>query len=94
MHAIISLFPGIISMTHFGEQIIEDVAAKLNASPDDVRAANFYQDGQTTPYNEPVSPCYIQDLWDSMKKSADYDKRLADIVKFNSVSLLSLLTVY
>lgn len=79
------ILAGIISMTHCAEQIIEDVAAKLQIPSEQVRAANFYTDGQTTPYNDPITPCYIQELWDTMKASADYDKRAADIAKFNSV---------
>lgn len=77
-------------MVHASEQIIEDIAATLQAPSHRVREANFYQDGQTTPYNDPVSPSYIQELWDSMKKSAHYQERATDIAKFNSVSFVSL----
>ncbi|XP_067931825.1 uncharacterized protein [Watersipora subatra] len=78
--------PGMLSMLHFAEQIVDEVALQLGVTPEEVKEANLYQDGQTSPLNATVSPCYSNELWSSMKDSSEFTKRAADIATFNSAN--------
>jgi len=75
---------------HIIEQIVGSLAAKLGVSHEQLREANFYKDGDKTPFNQVVSPCYITgyitDMWNQMKKSVSFDDRSEEISAFNAVS--------
>ncbi|KAF6024631.1 hypothetical protein EB796_017075 [Bugula neritina] len=76
--------PGIVSAMHIIEQIVGSLAAKLGVSHEQLREANFYKDGDKTPFNQVVSPCYITDMWNQMKKSVSFDDRSEEISAFNA----------
>lgn len=79
---------GFVSACYFAEQIYNELAGKLDVSPETLREANLYQEGQTTPYGRAVTPCYVGETWNKLKVSSDFVNRSAEIDKFNSVSRL------
>lgn len=39
---------------------------------------------QTTPFDQPLDPCYMQDVWEHLKKSCNYAVRRARVEEFNA----------
>jgi xanthine dehydrogenase large subunit len=69
------------------ERVMDHIAAHLNLDPLTVRRANFYADGdngQTTPYQQPVTDGVINALVDRLAGSADYEKRRAAVAAWNA----------
>jgi xanthine dehydrogenase/oxidase len=73
--------PGIFIM----ESIMEHVAKSLGKSPEDVRVVNLYQEGQVTPYKQPLTFCNISSLWSQLIESCDFETRKTDVEAFNKV---------
>lgn len=72
-----------------GMLVIEDIfgrcAPLLGVDVEGLRERNFYQDGQSTPYGQPVRhPERIQRVWGQVLDEADYRQRQADIDAFNA----------
>ena len=72
-----------------GMIVIEDIfgrcAPLLGLAPEELRRRNFYSEGQTTPYGQPVRhPERIQAVWDQVHESGDLDRRRAEIAAFNA----------
>ena len=72
-----------------GMIVIEDILGRcaplLGLAPDELRRRNFYSEGQTTPYGQPVRhPDRIRAVWDQVHKSGDLDRRRAEIAAFNA----------
>ncbi|MDN5803299.1 MAG: molybdopterin-dependent oxidoreductase, partial [Microlunatus sp.] len=72
-----------------GMMVIEDIIGRcaplLGLDPDDVRRRNFYTEGQTTPYGQPVHQTdRLRAVWDQVHTSADLDRRWAEIAAFNA----------
>ena len=72
-----------------GMIVIEDILGRcaplLGLAPEELRRRNFYSEGQTTPYGQPVRhPERIQAVWDQVHESGDLDRRRAEIAAFNA----------
>jgi xanthine dehydrogenase large subunit len=72
-----------------GMIVIEDILGRcaplLGLAPDELRRRNFYSEGQTTPYGQPVRhPERIRAVWDQVHASGDLDRRRAEIAAFNA----------
>jgi xanthine dehydrogenase large subunit len=72
-----------------GMLVIEDVLGRcaplLGIDPRDLRRRNFYQDGQDTPYGQPVRHAHrAGDAWDQVVDSAEVARRSAEIAEFNA----------
>jgi len=71
------------------ERVIDEIAHALGKDPLEVRKVNFYDPmgsigaRSVTPYDMTVSDCIIQDIVDEIRKTADYDKRRAEIDAWN-----------
>ena len=66
------------------EDIIGRCAPLLGVEPDVVRRRNFYVEGQTTPYGQPVRhPERMVLAWDQVRDSSAYDDRRREIERFN-----------
>jgi xanthine dehydrogenase/oxidase len=74
--------PGIFIM----ESIMEHVAKSLGKSPEDVRVVNLYQEGQVTPYKQPLTFCNISSLWSQLIESCDFETRKTDVEAFNKAN--------
>ncbi|MCL4124357.1 UNVERIFIED_CONTAM: hypothetical protein GTU68_024351 [Idotea baltica] len=61
------------------ERVIDQVAHHLGRDPLEIRRANFYQNGQTTPYHMTIEDSIIAPLVDQLAERSDYAKRRAAI---------------
>ena len=78
--------PGAMKSIFHMEQIMELVAAKLNLSPMAVRSANFYADGQSTPYGQPVAPVTMPKVWSMVQSQANYPAVQTAVAQFNAAN--------
>ncbi|MGP5164269.1 xanthine dehydrogenase molybdopterin binding subunit [Arthrobacter rhombi] len=67
------------------EDLLGQAATKLGISEEEIRRRNFYTPGQTTPYGQVVSQASrMEDIWDKLLDTSDYDDRLRGITEFNA----------
>ncbi|SDH50486.1 molybdopterin cofactor-binding domain-containing protein [Mucilaginibacter gossypii] len=80
---------GLIQATLITEAAIERLAFELNMLPEDLRKKNFYPDDLTgrtpmrTPYGSPFKYGRINQIWDKLRKTIDFDTRLDNVRTFN-----------
>ena len=72
-----------------GMLVIEDILGRcaplLGIDPIDLRSRNFYADGQSTPYGQPVRhPERVAVCWDQVLATGDVRARQAEIEEFNA----------
>ena len=72
-----------------GMLVIEDILGRcaplLGKDPIDLRRANFYVDGQATPYGQPVRhPERLVKAWDQVMSTGEVTARRAEIAAFNA----------
>lgn len=65
------------------EDAIEMAAHRIGMLPEDVRGKNLYQQGQLTPFGQVVDYCYLDKVWERIAKLSDFDRRRAQVEKFN-----------
>ncbi|XP_074617346.1 xanthine dehydrogenase/oxidase-like [Acropora palmata] len=65
------------------ETMMEHVAKALKKSPEDVKKANLYQNGQKTQTGETLKYCNISSLWNDTLTSSEFEERKAAIDTFN-----------
>lgn len=69
------------------EEVVDRVARAVARPPHDVRALNFYREGDHTHYGQLVRDAErIQRIWTSLSDSSDFAKRWADVQAFNASS--------
>ena len=70
------------------EYVIEDIARALGKDPLEIRRRNFYGKGErnVTQYQQTVDDNIIEEIFDKLVADSDYEKRRADIRKFNAGS--------
>ncbi|NOY91777.1 MAG: xanthine dehydrogenase molybdopterin binding subunit [Deltaproteobacteria bacterium] len=67
------------------EEAMDRVARALDRSPLEVREANFYVEGDKTPYGLEVRhPERIRRVWDGVLESSEYEARRAEVDAFNA----------
>lgn len=67
------------------EDAIDRIARTLGLPPHVVRERNFYREGHTTHYEQPVEQAdRIARIWSELKDSSDFDARFAEIEAFNA----------
>jgi len=72
------------------EDILDRVARTLELPPHVVRERNFYCEGDSTHYGQPVKDAArIPGIWNELKRSSDFDRRLSAIAQFNAASIHS-----
>ena len=66
------------------EEVLAQAAQRLSLPADVVRARNFYRDGDSTHYGEPVGDAArIETIWRRLKASSDFENRRAEASRFN-----------
>ena len=67
------------------ENIIENIAQKLNREASEIRKINFYKDKikNTTHYGMKITDNVIEDIFNKLIKKSNYKKRKAEINNFN-----------
>ncbi|KAJ1972089.1 hypothetical protein H4R35_004868 [Dimargaris xerosporica] len=68
------------------ESWIREVADQLGMPVETVQALNFYREGQTTPFNQPLTDWHFKATWDQVWHSAQYQARRQAIDAFNQTS--------
>ncbi len=72
-----------------GMIVIEDILGRcaplLGVEPEELRRANFYAPGQTTPYGQPVRHAErLESIWSILTERSDFAARKAEIAEFNA----------
>jgi xanthine dehydrogenase large subunit len=71
------------------EDILNRIARTLNLDPHQVRERNFYREGDSTHYGQPVKDAErIGRIWTRLKETSSFDTRREEIAIFNSRSTL------
>eukprot|EP01027_Heterolobosea_sp_BB2_P006788 GEZU01010200.1.p1 GENE.GEZU01010200.1~~GEZU01010200.1.p1 ORF type:complete len:1417 (-),score=493.17 GEZU01010200.1:84-4334(-) len=65
------------------ENYIERVASVLHTTPEKIREINLYEAGQTTHFGQEIENWNIPRLWEDIKRTSEYEKRLKEIEQFN-----------
>ncbi len=70
------------------EYVIEDIARALGKDPFDIRRRNFYgkNERNVTQYQQTVDDNIIDEIFDKLLVDSDYEKRRAEIRRFNAES--------
>ncbi|MDO5745403.1 MAG: xanthine dehydrogenase molybdopterin binding subunit [Micrococcaceae bacterium] len=67
------------------EDLLGQASTKLGIGEEEIRRRNFYAPGQSTPYGQEVSQAKrMNDIWETLKKTSDYENRLARVAEFNA----------
>ncbi len=67
------------------EEIMDQAARRLGLAPDVVRERNFYREGDTTHYGQPVKHAErIHTIWRELKASSSFERRREEIRSFNA----------
>ncbi|AFZ65689.1 xanthine dehydrogenase molybdopterin binding subunit [Deinococcus peraridilitoris] len=67
------------------EDILGRVAPLLGLTPEELRARNFYQSGQSTPYGQGVKDAgRIGQIWADLLAHSDFHARRAEVAAFNA----------
>ncbi|MBZ9750147.1 xanthine dehydrogenase molybdopterin binding subunit [Deinococcus sp. HMF7604] len=67
------------------EDLLGRVAPLLGLDPQELRARNFYQPGESTPYGQPVRHAErLPDLWAQLLHRSDFHARRAEVAAFNA----------
>jgi xanthine dehydrogenase large subunit len=67
------------------EEILDQAARRLGLSPEIVRERNFYRDGDTTHYEQPVKDANrIEIIWRRLKESSRFTERRTEIERWNA----------
>lgn len=75
--------PGAMQGLTVMEMIMERCARRLGFDPLILRSQNFYQTGQTTPYNQQITDTTLPRIWSDILSSADYKNRATQIEIWN-----------
>jgi len=68
------------------EEILDQAARRLGLPPEIVRERNFYRDGDTTHYGQPVKDAgRIEIIWRRLKESSGFTERRAKIDRWNAL---------
>ena len=68
----------------FAECMLDDIARKVGKDPLDVRKLNYYQEGESTHYGQPIEHFILPELIETLEKDCDYRARREAIKTFNA----------
>ncbi|MEM6365146.1 MAG: xanthine dehydrogenase molybdopterin binding subunit [Planctomycetota bacterium] len=72
------------------ENVMQEIAARIDSDAVDVRRVNLYRDGDatanTTPYGQIVRDHVLPELFESVRRNSVYDERREAINRFNASS--------
>jgi xanthine dehydrogenase large subunit len=69
------------------EDILDRIARTLNLQPHEVRERNFYREGDSTHYGQPVKDAArIERIWTELKQSSEFHTRRAAIAQWNAAN--------
>lgn len=65
------------------ENMIWDIASKLQRPPEEIRKINLYQENLTTHYGQILTHCTLQRCWDECLEKSEFAQRKINIENFN-----------
>lgn len=68
------------------ENAIDDAAFMIGMDAEEVRAKNMYVRGQTTPFGQALSYCYMRDVWKYTKEVSNFEEKKRELATFNSAN--------
>ncbi|MHC0052446.1 xanthine dehydrogenase molybdopterin binding subunit [Actibacterium sp. D379-3] len=68
------------------ERVLDHIAHELGKDPLEVRRANFYRNGQKTPYHMVVEDFVLDEMTEALIDTADYHARRAAIADWNAAN--------
>ncbi len=68
------------------ENAIDDAAFMLGMSAEAIREKNLYQIGDSTPFGQALTYCYIREVWDYLKETCQFAQKQAEIAAFNAAN--------
>jgi xanthine dehydrogenase/oxidase len=75
---------GVVQMMVAIEEAVEKAAYTLGMRPETLREQNFYdREGDFAPYGAPLHECLVNDIWQKLKVSSNFEERVQDIERFN-----------
>jgi xanthine dehydrogenase large subunit len=67
------------------EEIMDQAARRLGAEPETIRERNFYREGDTTVYGQPVKDAgRMAIIWERLKESSEFARRREEVDRWNS----------
>lgn len=75
--------PGHVQGPFLMENVIEHVARVSGIDASIVREMNFYKDGDTTPYMQPITFSTLEQVWFELKRITNVDKLMMEVEEFN-----------
>ncbi|OHT14122.1 aldehyde oxidase and xanthine dehydrogenase [Tritrichomonas foetus] len=67
----------------FADEILDKVASVVKRPPEDVRLQNMYKEGDKTHFGSPLIDNKLQECWDYVNKSFNFDKFRQEVDEFN-----------
>ncbi|XP_078350679.1 xanthine dehydrogenase/oxidase-like [Oculina patagonica] len=67
----------------FAESWMSEVAVICGISQRQVREMNFYKEGDLTHFNQKLTSCHIQRVWNELVEKCDYEERRKHVLSFN-----------
>jgi len=68
------------------ENAVDDAAFALGMADDELREKNMYDLGDVTPFGQPLSYCYMKQVWAYLKATCEYGARRAAADEFNAAN--------
>jgi len=65
------------------ESWISEIAVTCGISQRQVREMNFYKEGDLTHYNQKLTRCHLQRVWNELVQKCDYEERRKRVDSFN-----------
>lgn len=65
------------------ENAIDDGAFSIGLTAEEVREINLYDRGDVTPFGQPLTYCYMKEVWAYLKKVSHYEEKVKDIEQYN-----------
>ena len=62
---------------------MQHLAEDLNIDQVQLREANFYEEGDCTPFGMTLNQCNVQRTWYECKESAEYERRVEEVKLYN-----------
>lgn len=66
------------------ENAVDDGAFAVGMTAEQVREKNLYNRGDVTPFGQPLTYCYMKDVWSFLKQVSSFDTKVAQVEEFNS----------
>lgn len=66
------------------ERMIEEIAYALGRDPLEIRKLNLYENGQLTPYHQPVEDQILPRIFEELEASSDYQARRQAVLDWNA----------